>query len=90
MKKYLTLFNLLIVLQVISLVSCSSENSLPKTIKGENYTKVYQRLDFQTYVITLYEYRMEDGCQYIGNLDSHGRANCLTHKGLCDNPKHKQ
>lgn len=81
---------LLILVSVIGLASCSQKTPLTKTIKGEKNTKVYQRLNFQIYDKIIYEYRMEDGCQYIGNLDPDGRGNYLTHKGLCDNPKHKQ
>ena len=80
---------LLILVCVITLTSCDQK----KTVKEIPVSKEknYQYLKFEYHSVNIYEYRMKDGCQYIGYMGpGDTRDYFLTHKGLCDNPKHKQ
>ena len=79
---------LIILVGVITLISCQQKHVEKSAIKQ---TVVYHEIIEGGSTITVYEYRMKDGCQYVGNITTFDdRARYLTHKGLCDNPKHKQ
>ena len=81
MKKLLII---IIITALISFVGCYSKSIAYEDIKvqKENSARiVYLRSKIETFNI--------DGCQYIGRLDG-TEGDWLTHKGNCNNLRHKQ
>ena len=81
---------IIIIILLLGLFSCDTKPQHKQFVDGVKMEKVYTHIDFKVYSVTLYEYTMSDSCQYIGYLGSDDRDNFLTHKGTCNNSKHKE